>query len=209
MLSRSETEALRADMGQVARASAPELRAAVAALQRQLHAIGRDRSAFTIVFSYVLDGLVWRELERAELPVPFAPLTPEHPFVVQLGKGTRIADAGVVETFAAYGVVDAAGAVIAPVLSERPGDPLYDAARSLAAAVVASVRAHVALDAIQSRYHLRDRQQTLVIAYHELMWELVERFKADGQLSIPTVLVSPADAPSTDFGDLVFIVRGA
>jgi hypothetical protein len=54
-----------------ARAAAPSLAEMLApevrALTQELRAIGREASAYTILFSYSLDGLVWNEFEQRSL----------------------------------------------------------------------------------------------------------------------------------------------
>jgi hypothetical protein len=259
MLDSHDTEQLRGEMKEAARAALPELRGDVAELLRQLQGIDREKSAFTILFSYVLDQLVWKQMERDKLIEKRAPVTAERPFwsgVVwasgpprkfapgtnsysdqgltlnvswsdsalsmlgpflsakefialfqQFQKNGKIVDPLVLKTFAPYGIADNNGNFTVPIIIERPTDRLYEQAEKLAVVVTRAVRTHVPLSAIQGRYGLHNTQETVVIAYHEFMWELLDQLAAEHIVNPPGVLVAPTAAQPSDVGYLVFIVR--
>jgi hypothetical protein len=49
----------------------------------------------------------------------------------------------------------------------------------------------------------------LVIACHEVMWDLMDAWERRGVVSKPRILADPASAAPADVGDLVFVVRHA
>ena len=261
MLDRREMEGLRGEVRKAAQDSLPDLQAGIARFLQQLREIRREKSAFTILFSYVLDDLVWDDFQRQKQLASRQALTAEHPFwsglvwatasprafapgtnaygghgvalyvnwthaamgklgpfmsgaglaaiFGQLEKNGKIADPAVLKAFAPYGIADANGNFTVPVIVRRSTDPLYGGARALAASVARSALEHLPLAAIQQRYRLTSREQALVIAYHEFMWELLELLSEEHLVDKPAVLVAPDKAKLFDVGDLVFIVRDA
>ncbi len=80
ILDRGATARLRAEVREAARALLPELRPELQALLQQLRGIHRERTAFTILFSYDLDNMVWNDFYAHKVLTASRQLTPDHPF---------------------------------------------------------------------------------------------------------------------------------
>ena len=46
-----------------------------------------------------------------------------------------------------------------------------------------------------------------MIAYHEVMWDLMDRLEGEGIVQKPLAFADPDKAKPADIGELVFIVR--
>jgi hypothetical protein len=76
-------------------------------------------------------------------------------------------------------------------------------------ALAGVVPGHLHLTAIVEEFGFRDAKQALVVAYHEMMWDLMDRLEAEGLVRKPVAFADPGHAQSSDIADLVFIVRGS
>ena len=256
-----ETLALRARMRKHAAVIASHIRGDLRALTAQLKAVGRDRNTFAVLFSYVLDGLVWEQLNQRGLVkerklsveeplwsgVFWASYPPRSftcgtnserrgnkelfiswsrssrqlmkPFLAdwrsvsrmfeQLSSGGRVTDTGLRRLFAPYELFDQQGRFTGPVLKEVSGDPLYERSLAIAARVAEDVERRIDPARVSSELGLGNEQAALVIAYHELMWELLDNLERAGALRRPAFFAAPERARPADFGDLILIVEHA
>lgn len=259
ILGPDETRQLRQRTLAVAPALARRLEPQVRDLQKELRRIGREKNAYSIIFSYVLDGLVWDEFAKrrmvrhreitAEAPLwsgevwavhpprSFSPGTnsisekgislkvtwtkaaiPQMlPFVADFPTLERMFDdyrsMGVVkdkharEVFGPFDLFDDSGRFTIPVIDEGRSNRLYRAARAIAAAVAVDVSELLGPEELVQAFHLRDNEQALVIAYHELMWDVMDQLEELGLAEKPTAFAAPKEAKPADIAALVFIAR--
>lgn len=79
ILDEDKTNHLRHQMKKGASTLGQDLREDVISLAKELHSIGREKNVYTILFSYVLDGLVWDIWEEKGILVK-RKITEENPF---------------------------------------------------------------------------------------------------------------------------------
>jgi hypothetical protein len=259
ILDADRTLKLRGRTRTAARSLGSEVQPEIVNLSRQLEAIGRRRSAYTILFSYILDGLVWDIFEQKKL-LDARNLTVENPFWVgevwasypkrDFYCGTNsISDKGIAfkvnwaekaipkmapfvadwknfsrmfddyvkigrveneeakKVFVPFNMFDASGHFTVPVIEETESNPLYQIGLQLARLVADRVPAVLNLGAVTKDFNFRDNKQTLVIAYHELMWDLLDEMEGQNLIRKPLVFLAPEKADPKDVSDLVFIVR--
>lgn len=231
----------------------------VGRLRARLEAEGRGANAFSIVFSYVLDGLTWRAWETsgavAERSItesaPFwaGEVWATRPARADLVGTNRISDEGVAlnvtwsaeaiprmrpfvadweavralfedfaaggpivdprarATFAPFDLFDADGVLTIPVVVEDPSDPIHALSRSIAETVAERAPAALDLPALRAAFGFRDDEQALVVAYHELMWDVLAALERRGVVERPPILARPDAASEADVAALVFGVR--
>jgi hypothetical protein len=219
----------------------------------------RKRNAYTILFSYILDDLVWdrfserkligRRVITAEEPLwageVWAVYPPRSfsmgtnsvsdkgislkvnwteraipkmgPFVADIktflrmfddyvGKG-RVEDAEAMKVFGPFGLFDRTGQFTVPVITAKRGDPLFDLSDAIARKVAQAVPSLLDLGGLCKQFGFRDGKQALVVAYHEVMWDLMDHLEGEGIVEKPLAFADPDNAKPADIGDLVFIVR--
>lgn len=229
-----------------------------AELRHRLEAIGRGPNAFSIVFSFVLDGLTW-DLWRESGAVPdrtldvtspfwageiWATRPPRtdivgtnsiseggvrlnvtwsrpalrhmRPFVADMrtfaslfdgfARG-RVTDPRAVEAFAPYELFDADGRFTIPVIVRDSADPVYVTALRMARKVVEQAPEALDLPALERRLGFRSASQALIVAYHDLMWDILATLERDGVVERPPILTGRGSAEPSDVGALVFGVR--
>ncbi len=235
------------------------LRADVVDLTRQLKALGRQQNAYTILFSYVLDHIVW-DMFREKKILDARNLTIENPlwtgeiwasypkrafscgtntisekgiglsvnwteraipkmvpfvadwknfgriFEDYVAKG-RVENEEAKKIFAPYHLFDASGRFTVPIIDATENNALHQVSVRIARRVADEAPAALNLDSLTKEFGFRDTKQTLVIAYHELMWDILDGLESEGLIRKPIAFSNPEKAEPKDIADLVFIVR--
>ncbi len=230
----------------------------VEALARELEDAGLADHGYSLMFSYVLDGMVWGFLEEYQQVVPrrlsarrpfwsgeiwamrpgreftagtrsidheglklkvstspasashtlrlFADTSALREALEQYARSGRLEGGRPRQLLAEFGLVDADGLLAIPVIDEIEKGPVFRAAETVTSNLVDAILEKVDLVGLQERYGFRSAPQTLVIAYHELMWDLMERFETAGLVRRPGILSQPATAVRSDLADAAFLV---
>lgn len=259
ILDSAETGTLRSYSKQIAAMVCDSTVALVRVLKQHLDEIKRSRNAYSIIFSYVVDGLVWRYLETEKLLTPrsiggenpfwagevwalyrprvfscgtntvsdqgismnvnwsYASIPKMSPFVADFKNLSRLFDdyassGRAVDTtarrvFSPFNLFNNRGEFTVPIITEVKSNKLYAVSLELSEAIVRILLTTLDVAFLRSGYNLRDAPQTLVIVYHEIMWDLMDAYESKGLLEKPVAFADPAHAVSSDISDLVFIVR--
>ncbi|MFQ5527509.1 MAG: hypothetical protein ACE5GX_14750 [Thermoanaerobaculia bacterium] len=106
-----------------------------------------------------------------------------------------------------FGLVDDTGVWSIPVIDETDRGAIFRSAEAVTTALVDAVldSERVDLAGLRSRHDLRGDQQTLVMVYQELIWELMERLETAGLVSRPSILESPRGS-AREIATLAFLV---
>ncbi|GAB3744985.1 hypothetical protein GCM10027598_80620 [Amycolatopsis oliviviridis] len=226
VLGSEETAALRARMAGLAEAIVPAIEAEVSTLAGVLADQGLAHCAYGVFFGYVIDGLVWdRLMEEGLLPV--TKLSVERPYwngafwaVYPPRAGAmgtnEVREAGVRLTmvwtdstvnalnrladdpalWSALRVVshgdlpreslwsDDRGRSRIPIIRRQDGDPVHEIGLRIAAEVVSAL--------------LRNLPEAgVVVAAHELIWNLMDALEATGVVRRPSSFDDPEAAPES------------
>ena len=119
----------------------------------------------------------------------------------------RVENQGVRELFLPYGLVSESGDCKFPIFSEHPVDSLFETADALARKVAELAASDLSLEELTHEFRFRDESQALVVAYHELMWELLDELGRTGAITKPALLAEPSSADKAQVGNLVFVIR--
>jgi hypothetical protein len=125
------------------------------------------------------------------------------------------ADKGIVddervrEVFGPFGLFDESGHFTVPVINEATSNALYRAANSIAKEVARQVPPLLDPAGLAAAFDLPDEQEALVVAYHELMWDVLDHLETSGLVHEPAAFAEPEKARPADIAALVFIVRGS
>ncbi len=261
ILGPKETQQLRQQVAAIAPALARRLEPQVRELQNELSRTGRERNAYSIIFSYVLDGLVWDEFAKRQMvhrreitvesplwsgevwalypPRVFSAGTnsmcdqgvclkvtwtkdaiPQMlPFVADIPRLERMLDdyrkGGIVkdertrQVFGPFDLFDESGRLTIPVIDEKMSNDLYRSASAIAVGVATQVAVLLNLGGLAHEFEFSDNEQALVIAYHELMWDVMDQLEQRGLATKPTAFAAPKRAKPADIAALVFVVRKA
>lgn len=260
ILGSSENVYLRSTTKDVAERIGPELKEEVDALKKILKSEGYEKNTYTILFSYVLDKLVWNELEEARRIIVERKISGKLPFwagflwamypprkfscgtnhstdqgvglylnwsetggklifsfysdpeaykyllddIIQYGK---VKNKKALAVFKPYNIFDYNGNLTIPVVVEDISDSLYKLCKLIAQKVAEQVENTLDTQDIGNELAIKDRGEIIVVAYHELMWDLIDYFVSQGTTQKPVVFVNPERAELSDISDLIFIVK--
>lgn len=227
-------------------------------LKEKLQKAKRLKSHYSILYSYILDDLVWRRLKdkhhiqdyQAKATTPtwsgriwavfppvqnsyqtktfsyqglelkviwnedalprLEPVWKDKKTIDQLLAGYKklgkISDPQARKVLHPYNLFEEDGSITLPLIVEKRGDPLYERCVPIARSIADYVTEEIDLDGIQDQLGLPDREITLLIVYHELVWDMLKYLETQGLTEKPEVFAFPQRAQPGDVGDLMFLV---
>ena len=222
-----------------------------------LNSVQNSRNTFSVVFSYVLDGLTWHSFSEKEIIKPFNDnnLSPWNGYFWMLAPkrketfGTnsqsdstltfsithgpannilesfyyeddllqkmlqnireygKVSDQGVISTFSKFNIVDEQGKVLVPIIIENGQNELFRLSLAIAVKISDYIIANAPLTEIKNEYNLIDEEQTVIILYHEILWDLLDNIEAKGIIDKPLIFKNPEKATTKDISDLIFFIK--
>lgn len=258
LLDKDQTLLLRNQSKQIADSITPLIENDAKDMVSFLASTGRSQNAFSIIFSYVLDGLVWNEFEengeikpidsndditpwtgffwvlepRREpkygtnsltdsiLSISFtngAPYRLMNSLFIEedllrilldnIRLSGKVTDRRVIEVFGKYNMFDNQGNVTIPIIRENNQSRLFLLSEKISDKICKGVLNDISLDKTMHNYGFKSKEQTLIIVYHEIMWDLLSNLLDKNILTKPLVLENPKDAEMKDVSDLMFITE--
>ncbi len=125
------------------------------------------------------------------------------PFLRAVGEGVHYA--GPIDTNgASWELANANGKLLVPVIHQHAGDPIYESGKRIASAVAQALHDDPAGKAILASVKGATEQEAILIAAHELIWDVIDGVVTAGVVDLPGAL---GDAPVTPLSlrALVFI----
>lgn len=110
--------------------------------------------------------------------------------LVQLAETGSVSDPANRQVLVELGVIDAGEEPTwsVPVVDEFDKDSVFRAAEILTSNLVDRLIERIDLEDLEERYGFRSAPEALVIAHHELMWDLLDHFEAAGLVTRPPAL---------------------
>lgn len=237
---------------ELGRSLQPDFNTFVAAVAQR----GYADNAYSIAFSYLLDGMVWDEFDQRHL-LPSMETTAEKPFwggtlwaiyprrdapgtnskshggwslsvtwtqsvqpllkplnslslveslLNDLEMRGSVSDPSARNELVALGILSADGEPAVPIIHEVPSDSIYAASLAISHKVGDGMLRVMQSPAIPTLIRSNDSGVSLVIAYHEFMWELLAYLERTGVVRSPAILSAKTHADLRQIHDLVFLV---
>ena len=212
----------------------------------------RARNAYSILFSYVLDGLIWDSFEKEGIVKAWDTtaiwsgnywfLTPKRAIdcggtnystngnfafkwnwsyaekvtgglwdknieaLFPFAQGNICANKEIVDEFAQYGFFDKDSRLTIPVINEKENNSLYLLSKSITNRLLSAFIARANVEQLKTAYNFNDNSETVVVFYHEVMFDLMDLLTKKQVIQLPTAFQNPDKATLTDAADLCFIV---
>lgn len=115
-----------------------------------------------------------------------------------------VTDPGLVKELMKYGLVDAQGDPLFPVI-RRVKDDFHQAADRLTDSISTAVKGYCG--AMASRFGFAQESVATVALYHEVMWELMDKMTDEGVFTVPDVL-KDGKKRGDGIRNLVFYIEG-
>lgn len=93
-----------------------------------------------------------------------------------------------------------------PVIHQQQGDQVYESSLKLVKSIARVVLKYLDLQVLTKQYGLPDDKQALVIVYHELMWDILEELEKMELLIRPKIITEPNKAKNSDLKGIIFLV---
>lgn len=258
ILNNERTKQIRQDSRKTAEAIFPDIQPDCQNLVHYLKDKNLEYNSFCLMFSYILDGIFWKELERRQLidkrdetniwggyawaldykrtfncgtntlssgdkyTIHFNwadPLLNYAPakklfawsffekFLDELEKNDKINDPEIINEWSEINTVDNNGNLIIPVITENDTDEIYRHANIISKKLVDSFIKRTPMDHLCSKYDFPDSKKTIVIFYHEVMWDLIDIMIEQKIIEKPQILISPENCKMDDVGNIFFITK--
>ena len=124
-----------------------------------------------------------------------------------LSKSDRVSDAEVIAGLSPFGLVDGEGRPTVPVIREDTTDVIYAASWKMAGTIADFLASHMDTVALRKEFGFVDGSQSIVILYHEMLWDVLAQLEQAGLVKRPAVLADPEHARPEEFGKVIFLTR--
>jgi hypothetical protein len=167
----------------------------------------QQRPFFCGTNSYDHDGftlkIAWSRSARKGLGPLWSDAAGVEALVADYAEHGAVADPALRSKFQAVNLVDPGGRLLVPIIDERGSGPLLGSAAALSRKVAAAAEL-LSVDELQKRFGFASREETLIIAYHDLMWDILAMLEGEGAIRRPLLFADPEKATPADAGQLVF-----
>ena len=215
---------------------------------------GYENNIYTILFSYIMDDLVWRNLEEHKDISKQLETTTDSPFWVGtlwfinpkrlFSCGTnsltdsiyrvsinwtenetvsfskynvlsqmlkdyinkeRIIDEKTKSVLLTYELCDNNGLIKLPIIKKSKSDSVYYYSKNIASEISQYLISNIDYISIQTKYHINTRENTIIILYHEIMWDILELLENKGQIKKPITFTGKKNTKITDLKNVMYI----
>jgi len=119
----------------------------------------------------------------------------------------RVLDPKAKKVFEPFNLFNNVGIFTIPVIIENNNNKLFRIYDEISDKIANNVNSFMDLNALRERFHFRSNKQTLVIVYHEMMWDLLNYFENKNLITKPVTFSEPGNTKPADISNLIFIVR--
>ena len=212
----------------------------------------RLNNAYSILFSYVLDGLIWTKFENEGIVKRLDTsgiwsgnywfLTPKRAVdcggtnsstkenfafkwnwshsekvtdglwnknieaLFPFAQGNNIPNKEIINEFVDYGFFDKDLRLTLPVINEKENNDLYSLSLKIIDRLLLTFKAKTDVEQLKTSYQFSNSSETIVVFYHEVMFDLMDLLIEKKIIQLPTAFKSPDKATIKDAADLCFIV---
>lgn len=128
-------------------------------------------------------------------------------FLTDFAENGRITDANIISEFSKFNLFDEKGHIIIPVIEESEEDSIYNLSKQTAKSVADFLEKYVDTEALQRDFGFVGTSQSMIILYHEMLWDTLSSLESRGIITKPSVFVSSNRADNGSISDLIFILK--
>lgn len=122
----------------------------------------------------------------------------------EIRRNGKINDPALVKKLIKYGMVDAQGNALLPII-RRQDNVFHQTVNRLTENISAALKGFCG--SMSSQFGIKEEAVATVALYHEVMWELMDRMEEDGILTVPGIL-KDSKRRGDGIGNLVFYIEG-
>ena len=125
-------------------------------------------------------------------------------YAEEIAEFGKITDTQLVSRLKPYGLVDDKGDVLIPII-KRQQDRFHQITDKLVDAISAELKSNC--NSLATRYGIKDEKVAMVILYHEVMWNLVDKLIQDQIIAIPSIFKNE-EANKSRLNEVLFFIEG-
>jgi hypothetical protein len=253
ILDNVQTAALRKQSQHLSNVIFPSIEKESKELVDYLKKNNQSDNAFSILFSYVLDDLIWKRFEKEELVAEWDGtgiwsgnywfLTPKRSFACgtnsitegdkyvfsvnwservgelmnnfyslnftdllkSLEQGNRITNRQIIDEFSAFGFFDKNENLTIPIIDENADNKLFLLSNKIIDKLFPAFIKEANIETVKTSYKFKDNSETIVVFYHEVMWDILNLLLDSQIIQMPLAFKSPKEATARNIADLCFI----
>jgi hypothetical protein len=118
-----------------------------------------------------------------------------------------ISNENIIKEFKENGIFDDNFKLRIPIIHSNNTDKIYLHSQKIANIIVEYIDKKIDYSKIQADYALKDKNQAIVILYHEIMWDILDEMVNENILNMPIVFEKAKKAKKGDLRDLIFIIE--
>lgn len=122
----------------------------------------------------------------------------------EIRRNGKINDPALVKKLMKYGMVDAQGNALFPII-KRQDDAFHQTVNRLTENISTALKGYCGL--MSTQFGFKEEAVATVALYHEVMWELMDMMGEDGIFTVPEIL-KDSNKHGTGLKELVFYVEG-
>jgi hypothetical protein len=122
-------------------------------------------------------------------------------------KSGFIEDESLREAFAPFGITDSKGRISIPIIDESENNKIYTIGKKIAKKMTDNTLKLISFEKFKNEFDFRDIYQTVVVFYHELIWDLMDSLVDQGIVKKPVAFTDDESVVTKDVAELMFIVR--
>ena len=119
----------------------------------------------------------------------------------------RVSNKEALEVFGKFNFFDGKGNFSAPVIEENERNPIYNKSNIIASKITNFIKNHIELVTIKNQYGFVDNSQTLIILYHEMVWDIMKVLEKNEIVEKPIAFKNTELTEPADIGALVILVK--
>ena len=116
-------------------------------------------------------------------------------------------ESSVIDEFTKYGFFDKNKNLTIPVIDESGDNTLFALSNKITDKLLSTFVESTDFDAIKAKFNFSDNSETVIILYHEMMWDILNLLLEKQIIQKPIAFESPETASLSDIADLCFVIR--
>ncbi|MDR1089549.1 MAG: hypothetical protein LBL79_00605, partial [Prevotella sp.] len=117
----------------------------------------------------------------------------------------KITDQKVINGFSTFGFFDKNANLTIPIIDQSDNNDLHLLSGKVVDKIFPVFVKSVNIEAVKEYYRFKDNSETVIIFYHEVMWDILNLLMERRIIQMPVAFETPEKATSIDVAELCFI----
>jgi hypothetical protein len=129
------------------------------------------------------------------------------PLLQKVDTGKEIEDKHIMNQWCDWGVLTPDGELKIPVIEEYQDNMIFKLSNAIIDKLLSAFVSEINFNTIREKYNLTDNKQTIVVFYHEIMWDLMDLLIENKFVIQPSVFTAVDNNNLSHIKNLLFIKK--